>query len=183
MEAVFYSALITGGLGLVFFLLQYFTQKYVDKTFDQKFEKELDKYRNELATNLEREKSELSVWFELRKDILSERWQHHKTMVNEMTGVILSCQAQLYRTQGQDTTEESVELFRVKTHLSFALIPERAMVLCQEFFEEAHHFLSDPTTQRIDNKLKSLRNKYLEQMYAEFGVQEMMPRMAATNRA
>ncbi|HTF04544.1 MAG TPA: hypothetical protein VK826_10980 [Bacteroidia bacterium] len=167
-------AAITGGIAVA---LRIIIPKYIDKIFDHRFEMKMEKYRNELAEQLEHEKTDLAVWFELRKDILLEMWGHHKTITKEMTGVILAVQAIEFHGKTDADLKKSVELFRALVHQCLGLISDEGIDICQRFLDEART-PSVSAGKQPDQKLKEIRNEFREYSSQTFGIKNMMPKMA-----
>lgn len=172
------TLIITGAFGLVIALLKVIIPRFIEQNLQQRHAKELEDHKNKLNLIVEEKKTDLAVWFELRKDILLEKWEHHKLIINEMTGVILSFQAMLYDRQPLATTRKSVELFRVLVHRSYALVPVEGIMICDDFYQSAYRFLDragnqEEETENAEQKLKELRNTFREFTHLQFGLAQM----------
>lgn len=178
MDSTTLALIVGGGVTACFVIIQTVIPKIVEQSFQKRFEKEIKLYQNGLDGDLERRKNNLAVWYELRKDILAEKWEHHKRMINEMTGVILSFQARVHDGQSLEDTIESVNLYRIMVHKSYALIPMEGIIICDEFYQECMRATAQDDCLLSEMKLKQLRNKMCEYTDSQFLMSQMMSGIA-----
>ena len=174
MDSTTLALVVGGGITACFVIIQTVIPRIIEQSFQKRFDREMTRYKNELDGDLERRKSNLNVWLELRKDILAEKWEHHKRMINEMTGVILSFQARVHDGQSHEDTVESVNLYRVMVHKSYALIPIDGIMICDEFYQQCMKAITSDEYVVIEMKLKELRNKMCEYTDKQFLISKMM---------
>jgi hypothetical protein len=180
-------------------------RKIVESAIDNTFETRLAKYRASHARDLEFDKSDLLVWEQLRKDILSQVWAVHHDIVKRMSEVIWSVQKIQHGlgcladssakslSHGQSVKELTVALdaFRRDVHDNVDLVdPEAIIQFCQSFTETAYSALSALTDKdvcarlsQIETELKVTRGKFAHHTGEAFGINRMMPWVAHKKRS
>ena len=185
------------GASTVVVLVLVFWKKLVERTLDSAFETRLEKLKSELSDQLETSKSELSVWAQLRTDVLAEIWNAHRQVTSQMSNVILKAQEIIAKQVTSQTPQASsiqsftqdfqptVEKYRYTIHTEFHVIdPEVITDICQTFLDTSYKLYDKEALDyefalRTINELKGIRNKFQQYSVAYFGLEKMMPWMVS----
>ena len=183
------------GAGTVIALALVFWKKLVDSTVDSAFETRLEKLKSELSDKLETSKSELSVWAQLRNDVLSEIWDAHRQITSQMSNVILKAQEIIseqvdpyvevdYPLQSfEHEFKPTVEEYRYTIHVEFHVIdPVVINDICQKFLLKSYELYTKDSVDyefalKVINDLKGIRNEFQRYSVKYFGLEKMMPWM------
>jgi len=185
------------GAGTVIALALMFWKKLVDRTVDSAFETRLEKLKSELSDKLETSKSELSVWAQLRSDVLSEIWNAHRQITSQMSNVILKAQ-EIISEQVDPYVEvehplqplehefkPTVEEYRYTIHSEFHVIdPMVINDICQKFLLKSYELYTKDSVDyefalKVINELKGIRNEFQRYSVKYFGLEKMMPWMVS----
>lgn len=182
------------GMGVFLVLLILFGQKLMETKINAIFQQKSERLKNELLKDLEKSKSSLGVWAQLRNDVIKELWDVNKQILQKMSSIIVEAQAILYaeKLPNKDVKKFSgkefshlIEDYRTVVHLSFHLVDmDKALPIIQDFLECAYKLqtLQGATNSQdgLDfiNKLKTIRNDYQAYIVNHFHLKEVMPWMA-----
>jgi hypothetical protein len=170
-----------GGAGAVLGLGALVVKRFVEQAVDIKFAEKLEEFRAEKNRKLEFDKSDLSVWADLRKDILTEMWSGHRDIVKQMTAVILDVQA-LQGEENRSRLKSAIDEFRKAVHGQIDLLSPQAIEICQEFLEKAYRISTGDEKPDDANPLKAIRGEFYAHTARLYGLEGMMPWMAGKQR-
>jgi len=142
-----------GWAGLSIIIIMIFAKKVVEKSVENQFDTMLEGYKLEKSKELESQKSELDIWASLRKDILTEIWEAHRSTIKLMGGVLQTIQEpfalesygdmenslrnkSLRREIANKLGERLIDLRQI-SHANVHLISEDAAAIEQKFFDNA----------------------------------------------
>jgi hypothetical protein len=168
MDVGIIVAVIAAIVAIISTILSLFVQLRISK-LEQKFNRKL-----------EFEKSELTVWEELRKDILSDMWKAHREVVKGMTIVILKTQ-EMEQKKDLEKLLTAIEKFRQIVHNQIDLMSPDALEISQKFLETAQEIREGKLNSNDANPLKAIRREFYEYTAKFYGVEKMMPWMAKSD--
>jgi hypothetical protein len=140
-------------------------------------------------TQMERQKSELSVWADFRNDILKDMWASHRAAVAAMTDFILRTQEVKLAGGNVAHLKKDLDVYRSHIHRSIDLLTPTALNITQKFVEVAYIMLQwdEPSETREifwreseppdDNTFKGIRRELTEHMTVYFHLGEVLPWM------
>lgn len=172
------------GVCLVFILL--FGQKLMESKINNVFEKKIEILKNDLLKDLEKSKSELNVWSELRNDVIKELWEVNKQIIQRMSAVIFGVQDLLFDKKDKHAAfkklEGYIDDYRKYIHNNMHLVDmDKVLPITQEFLNTAFELISDEdekkTNKDYEIKLKEIRNELQQYIVNHFGLQKVMPWM------
>ena len=138
-----------GSAGIAAVLLLIFAKKFIESGVQTQFQSRIEELRSELDRRVERLKTELDVWGAMRKDILGQVWEAHKSIIETMAKAILAVEepfvfmdflamqailrdeVECHRITGQ--LAESLLEFRKTNHNTVHLVSEEGGEICQRF--------------------------------------------------
>jgi hypothetical protein len=142
-----------GWVGLSIIIIIIFAKKLVEKSVENQFDTRLEGYKSDRNKELESQKSELDIWASLRKDILTEVWEAHRSAIKLMGGVLQTIQEPFalesysdmenslrnksLRAEIADKLGKRLIDLRQVSHSNVHLISEDAAAIEQKFFDNA----------------------------------------------
>jgi hypothetical protein len=169
-----------GGAGIIIVLAIILAPKIIERIVQNQLDVRLQKLRGFQSRNLEFDKSELEVWAQIRKDILTQMWEAHREIVGAMTLVILKTQ-ELERTSDLGKLSPDIDRYRQTIHKSIDLISPDGIEICQDFLMTAYDICHAKRSPEDANPLKATRREFYEYTSEFYGLERIMPWMAKTS--
>lgn len=166
-----------GGAGIALVLGLIAAQKILERTIDNRFDLQMEKWRAENERRSEFNRSDLGVWDDLRKEILAEMWKTHRSLVKAMTAVILKAQ-EAEQKDNPDLIKPALEAYRNAVHENIDLLSPEAVEICQDFLQKAYMFMDGNEPINDANSLKAQRREFYGHVAEYYGLEKMMPWMA-----
>ena len=140
-----------GSAGVAAVLLLICAKKFIESGVQTQFQSRIEELRSELDRQVERLKTELDVWGAMRKDILAEVWEAHKSIIESMAKAMFTVQEPFVfmdflalqetlrdeKVRYKLTTQlaEALLEFRKTNHNTVHLVSEDGGAICQRFFD------------------------------------------------
>lgn len=140
-----------GSAGIAAVLLLIFAKKFIESGVETQFQSRIEELRSELDRQVERLKTELDVWGAMRKDILGQVREAHKSIIEVMAKAIIAVQEPFVfmdvpamqetlrdkeeRHRITNQLAESLWEFRKINHNTIHLVSEEGGAICQRFFD------------------------------------------------